>query len=227
MASGRSMFYLASVKKYNMKVAITILRHMDRSVANSSNKDIDRNKSDKNYRLSPDWKTSDYNYLKYLKEQVYCYNDRKDLAVLAGWIVTQPDDYTGDSRAFFNAVHNFLHDRYFEPLTEFDTEISCYVHMDESQPHLHYLFTPITWDDRNARLKMCANDILTRKDLKSFHSDLQEYLNAHGINANIHSGITKANGGNRTVKQLKKDRPRGVEWGQEREWGSIDREWGD
>lgn len=54
--------------------------------------------------------------------------------------------------------------------------------------------------------KLCARDVLNKKELQSFHRDLQEYLDEIGIPANVYTGITKRNGGNMTVKQLKMQR---------------------
>lgn len=54
--------------------------------------------------------------------------------------------------------------------------------------------------------KLSYDSVLTRKDLVTFHPDLQKYLNKQGIDAKVHTGITKKNGGNMTVKQLKMQR---------------------
>lgn len=54
--------------------------------------------------------------------------------------------------------------------------------------------------------KLCARDVLNKKELQNFHKDLQNYLDEVGIPANVHTGITKRNGGNMTVKQLKMQR---------------------
>ena len=55
--------------------------------------------------------------------------------------------------------------------------------------------------------------MLTRKDLVTFHPDLQKYLDKQGIDAKVHTGITKKNGGNMTVKQLKMQRDYLIEHG--------------
>ena len=51
--------------------------------------------------------------------------------------------------------------------------------------------------------KICANDVLTRHELQSFHSDLQKHLQNDGLNCSVITGITKSNGRNYTVKELK------------------------
>lgn len=54
--------------------------------------------------------------------------------------------------------------------------------------------------------KLSAREVLDKKELQTFHKDLQKYLDKLKIPANINSGITKAQGGNITVEQLKMQR---------------------
>lgn len=53
--------------------------------------------------------------------------------------------------------------------------------------------------------KICANDVLNKAELRNFHSALQKCLLDHGVQANILTGITKVQGGNRTVRELKQE----------------------
>ena len=46
------------------------------------------------------------------------------------------------------------------------------------------------------------------KELLSFHGDLRRWLLQNGMDANINSGITMEQGGNRTVAELKQERER-------------------
>ena len=55
--------------------------------------------------------------------------------------------------------------------------------------------------------KVCANDVLDRRELRNFHPDLQKYLDENGLaDARVVSGVTKRQGGNRTVTELKAER---------------------
>lgn len=54
--------------------------------------------------------------------------------------------------------------------------------------------------------KVCAYEVLNRKELLSFHGDLKLWLLQNGLDANINSGITMEQGGNRTVAELKRER---------------------
>ena len=132
-----------------------------------------------------------------------CYN-RADVKVLAGWVVTAPKELPVEQqKIFFQTVHMFLAERY-----GIQNIVESIVHKDESQAHLHLLFLPVTKDKKNGGEKICANEVITRNDLRTFHPDLQRYLKAHGVNATVQSGITKKQGGNRTVKTLKLGRTR-------------------
>lgn len=69
-------------------------------------------------------------------------------------------------------------------------------------------------------------EVISKAELRNFHPDLQNYLNKNGLaDAHVHTGITKAQGGNRTVREMKAERSREVtrEWGTTKNWGK-DRE---
>lgn len=59
---------------------------------------------------------------------------------------------------------------------------------------------------RIKREKVCANERLNKKELQTFHQDLQRHLTKRGLKVNVNSGITKKQGGNMTVEQLKAQR---------------------
>lgn len=70
---------------------------------------------------------------------------------------------------------------------------------------IHFLFIPAAADKKHGGEKICANDVLNKAELRNFHSALQKYLLDHGVQANILTGITKTQGGNRTVRELKQE----------------------
>jgi hypothetical protein len=198
---------MASVKKFKAGAVVNILRHNRRTIQNPANEDIDKNRENLNYALSPDRGMTDYQYFKQRKSEVYCHG-RKDVKVMAGWVVTAPVDLPREQhRAFFESTYNFLSDRYGEK-----NVVQAIVHADEGgESHLHFCFLPIAPDSKRGGEKICANDILTPAKLKDFHPDLARHLKADGINANIMTGVTKAQGGNRTVRQMKQERERTIE----------------
>ena len=207
---------MASVEKYAISAVRNQLRHLDREVKNSSNPDIDRKRSALNYKLSPERK-SDYLYFKKRKSELFCMN-RADVKVLAGWITTAPKELHPEHHArFFRSTYDFLCDRYGGE----QNVVSAVVHMDESgQPHMHFLFIPVAPDTNEKHWqteKVCAFEVLTRKELQNFHPDWGRYLREHGVYANVQSGITLTQGGNRTVKEMKLAREREYQWQKKRE----------
>ncbi len=105
---------------------------------------------------------------------VYCMK-RDDVKALATWIVTLPEELTEapyeQQSAFFEATTNFLNDRYGQK-----NAVAAVVHYDETTPHLHYAFVPVVFDDKKARYKVSAKEVLTRHDLQTFHEDLDQHL---------------------------------------------------
>lgn len=193
---------MASVEKFTISAVVNQLRHIERTISNPSNKDIDTSKYHLNYSLIPDRGITAYDYFKSRKEQLYCYN-RSDVKVMAGWVVTAPKSLPEQEHGlFFNSVYDFLVERYGE-----NNCIQAIVHNDESgQPHLHFYFIPVVNDKKHGGQKICANDVLNKKELRNFHPDLQKHLHNNNINIDIYTGVTKAQGGNKSVWQLKKER---------------------
>lgn len=192
---------MASVKKFDASAVCNVLRHNSRQIMHPSNHDINAEHTHKNYSFLPEIESS-YDLFLSRKKELYCYN-RKDVKVLVGWVVTLPQNYPSkNQRQFFECVHNFLLERYGEKNC-----VQSIVHNDESgQPHLHFCFIPSVPDKKHGGEKFCANDVINPKELRNFHPALQSYLKQHNINANVMTGITRKNGGNKTVRELKMNR---------------------
>ena len=192
---------MASVKKFTESAVVNQLRHIERTIAHPENMDIEKDRTVQNYSLLPQRGISSYEYYRQRKSELYCYN-RADVKVMAGWIVTAPKDLPmSEMEKFFNVTYEFLSERYGEKNC-----VQAVVHNDEGgQPHIHFLFIPAAADKKHGGEKICANDWLNKAELRNFHSALQKYLLDHGVQANILTGITKTQGGNRTVRELKQE----------------------
>ena len=66
-----------------------------------------------------------------------------------------------------------------------------------------YNFLENRYGKENVVLAVVHYDVLTRHELQCFHSDLQKHLQNDGLNCSVITGITKLNGRNYTVKELK------------------------
>lgn len=195
---------MARVEKFTEHAIVNQLRHNLRQIKYSANVDIDERRLEQNYELGPDRGVTAYDYFQKRKAELYCYR-RADVKVMAGWVVTAPKDLSLKLHdKFFQETYNFLEQRYGK-----ENVIQAIVHKDESgQPHLHFDFIPVAPDEKHHCEKICANDVLNRKELRNFHPDLQKHLKEHGVDARVLTGITREQGGNRTVKEMKQERER-------------------
>lgn len=115
--------------------------------------------------------------------------------------------YTDEQiKMFFLLVYTFLIGRYEE-----ENVISAYVHMDETTPHMHFLFMPVVEDkkwnekhpDKPPRKKVCAKKLMNKTKMNMFHRVFQEYLDEHSEKDlyPVLNGTTI--GGARTIAEMK------------------------
>lgn len=164
---------MASVEKFSAGAVRNQLRHNRREIEHSGNPDIDPSRQGQDYVLSPDRGMTEYDYFKQRISQLYVYN-RDDIKVMAGWVVTAPQDLDPTRYDdFFYTTYDFLEKRYGK-----ENVIQAIVHDDEGgQPHLHFCFVPVVEDSKHDEgYKACANEVLDRRELRNFHPDLQTSL---------------------------------------------------
>lgn len=168
-----------------------------------SNQDINTSKSKLNYNLAPE-----RNQLEYIHErieQVQCLK-RKDVNVMCSWVITVPQELPEEYQEdFFKLCYEFLKNRY-DPQEK--NVISAYVHVDEITPHLHYAFIPVVFDEKKKKEKVSAKELITKKDLQTFHTDFQKFIDEkllkpheYTFECNILNGATE--NGNLTIQGLK------------------------
>lgn len=188
---------MARVEKYTRGAMGNMLAHYNRTKASSKSL-IDPARTHLNYNLADtDQPLSQLDFIHKRLSEIKVLN-RKDVNVFCDWIVTAPQELAeNEYDDFFKETYKFLNDRYGK-----DNVISAYVHMDESQPHIHYAFVPVTMDKKKNILKLSAKEVITLKELKSFHKDLSNRLNSFfGRDIGILNGATDL--GNQTIKQLR------------------------
>ena len=176
---------MAHLTKYSMGSVRAILEHDTRTANHSyKNPDIDRSKTHLNYSFVDSTLTAQERLEKRLSEVKV--QKRKDVNVLASWIVTLPTNYKPEEeRLFFTTVNEFLTEKYGK-----DNIISSDVHLDETTPHLHFTFVPVVKNTRKYKdpnkkpkfaEKVCADELLTREHLQHFHEELDNYLAKHQL----------------------------------------------
>lgn len=165
---------MAHVQKFTAGAMNGLCNHYDRKTENHSNEDIDNSRSHLNYNLYE----SNLDTRERLQErlsEVYCMK-RDDVKPFATWIITLPEELKDrkpeEQYTFFKESYQFLVNRYGGE----KNVLSANVHNDETTPHMHFVFTPVVWDEKKQREKISAKQVLNRTDLKSFHSDLDKHL---------------------------------------------------
>ena len=182
-----------------------------------NNQDIDLSRTHLNYNLAPEREIGQTTFLQKRLSEIKV-QKRADVNVMCDWVVTMPKVYKSMNKdihvtpnkeyvekLFFERTYQFLADRYGEK-----NVISAYVHMDEKSPHMHFAFVPVVpdtkWNEKHPeapREKLSAKEVLTRADLRTFHTDLEKHLDSfHDWHYEVLNEATKE--GNKSIEELKR-----------------------
>ncbi len=94
---------------------------------------------------------------------------RKDAVVMADMVITAPPNVPeADLGRFFELAYEYMGEAVGE-----GNLLGGYVHMDETTPHMHVPFTPVTQDGRFAFKRLCP-----RSFYQGFHTGLGDHLEA-------------------------------------------------
>lgn len=190
---------MAHMMKHTKASCGHMFAHFDRKAEHIGNENLDRTRTHLNYNLATHQQMDQGEFVRKRCSEVRCQN-RKDVNVMVSWVVTAPKDLPEqEHRAFFQASYDFLQKRYGK-----ENVVSAYVHMDESQPHLHFAFVPVVHDAKRDWDKVSAKEAVNRRDLQTFHADLQKHVESVlGHEVGILNEATKE--GNRSIQELKRD----------------------
>lgn len=185
---------MGAMKKIKNSGVSNVIKHCFRQTNNNSNTLIDKKRSALNYSLI-NRDIAPYDYYKMRISQVP-HVKRKDLVTLCTWCITAPETLDRNKvPIFFELVTSYIKEVYKEENVVFSV-----VNADESTPHVHIGIIPVS--EKSGRI--CCNDVMTRGHLMQFHPRMRQYLEDHGLVADVMSGITKAQGGNIEVREYKK-----------------------
>ena len=194
---------MAHVMKHTKAACGHMFKHYERAQDENGeyikfgNQDIDKAFSGMNYNFAPDREISQGDFVRQRCSEVRMQN-RKDVNVMCSWVVTLPKGMEKDERAFFAETYRFLSERYGK-----ENVVSAYVHKDENQPHMHYAFVPVVEDKKRGGYKVSAKEAIDRKDLQTFHKDLDARMTkAFGRDVGILNEATKE--GNKSIEELKR-----------------------
>lgn len=201
---------MANMQKYTRAAIGHMCKHYERGLDSKGelvkyhNQDIHTELSHLNYNLAEhDQPLPQLEFIQKRISALRCLN-RKNVNVMISWVVTLPkemnDKSDDEKRKFFERTYAFLKERY-----GIENVISAYVHFDETQPHMHFAFTPVMYDNKKGRYKFDAKTVGSRKDLRTFHKDLDVYLEHElGYRTGVINGITELNLSIQELKQMQK-----------------------
>jgi len=175
----------ANYKKDNLA---GLYKHNERKNTNYSNKDINKNKSIKNYSIKK-CNTTYSNAIKLLqKENNLKGRIIKTTNVVCEFIITS-------DRKFFERIGEEETKRYFQTAYDFVANykelgekyiLSANIHMDESTPHLHLVFIPVvhTKDKKGNKIeKIACSEYWRGKDsYKKLQDNFYKYIKDKGFN---------------------------------------------
>ena len=171
---------MAHCQKFTRSAVGHMFEHYSRTGANQNReeKNIDRERTKENYTLT--FRSDDKSDKEFLEDRLseLTFRHQKNNVVFADWVVTLPRDFRGDEDKFFSLTAQFLGDRYGQ-----ENVINCYVHRDETTPHMHCAFVPVRTDDKG--IERLSSKVIDKADLNSFHQDLEHYLERNHCHARV------------------------------------------
>lgn len=159
---------MAHVEKFQAAALGRVCDHFERRAEldhGYERENIDNSRSWLNYNLAPQRPVSQ---VEFINERIDSLNlkrrPRKDAVRMCDCVITMPRSFDPSrQREFFNAAYAFLSQRYGS-----ENVVSAWVHRDETQPHMHFAWVPVTQDGR-----LSAKSVVNRLDLKTLHPDMQ------------------------------------------------------
>lgn len=196
--------FLAHVAKWKRSSIGHLTKHFERgkdeqnNYVKFGNQDIKPDLTPLNYNLATHQTLDQIEFIHKRCNEVKCLN-RDNVNVLCSWIVTAPKSLpVEENEQFFKETYKFLSCRYGEK-----NVVSSYVHLDETTPHMHFAFVPVTLDKKKNIEKVSAKEILTKNELKVFHGDLENYL-TKTLGHEIHILNEATKNGNISINDLKR-----------------------
>ena len=196
------------VTKYTRGTLGHMLGHYDRT-KDGLGENVVPERTQLNYNLAPRRGLEQIDFIRQRTTEARTLK-RDDVNVMCSWVVTLPEyrhhnqnlhvspDKEQVERLFFERTYRFLCDRYGE-----QNVVSAYVHKDEKTPHMHFAFVPVTEDKKRGGEKVSAKEVITKNDLKTFHTDLERHLDSfRDWHFEVVNEATKD--GNKEIAELKK-----------------------
>lgn len=191
------MLVLAHLEKYKRVQVAPMIRHYERTMdATLDRSNIDGSRTHLNYEIG-DTDQPHIDMEDLIAQLVERHNAsgraiRSDAVVMADLVITLPKGFPEDRAVEFFAKAADFAEGFWAPAI-------CpqgYVHMDESQPHMHLPLIP--FDEEAQRFH--ARDIITRTRLRQMHGQMEQYLRRELGMERVGVELTKRERGERELK---------------------------
>jgi len=194
----KSRNILRSRIKHNLRAYKKTPKHID-TTKSLSNYGLVQCENDNGKTLSP------LEFFDLRMKDIWRLNRKTGIVIAFEWIITLPEEITDfdDELKFFSALREYLCDCYGEK-----NLMSLEIHKDEKTPHAHALLIPTVKNDKQSNLrpqleKLSAKELLNIAHIGNWHKNFQSFLDGKDIVCQVQTGITKSNGGNKSVRELK------------------------
>lgn len=167
----------------------------DRKSDNLKNDDIDKSKTHLNYDLIQ----SNLNLYQRVKNRVDAVRQnsriQKNSVVMYSNVITvNKNEFqqwgTEKTKAYFQSVTEFFQNEFGK-----ENVVSAKVHLDETTPHMHLHFVPISQEG-----KLQARKVMTPSKINKIHSDAPKFLQSKGFDVERGKGET----GRKNIKDIHK-----------------------
>ena len=167
----------------------------DRKSNNLKNDDIDKSKTHLNYDLIQ----SNLNLYQRVKNRVDAVRQnsriQKNSVVMYSNVITvNKNEFqqwgTEKTKAYFQSVTEFFQNEFGK-----ENVVSAKVHLDETTPHMHLHFVPISQEG-----KLQARKVMTPSKINKIHSDAPKFLQSKGFDVERGKGET----GRKNIKDIHK-----------------------
>jgi hypothetical protein len=164
------------MQKFHKDAILGIQKHNQREGENSKNKDIDSNRTMLNYDFVNEDKIKYHEEIKKMTATRVKRKIRNDAVLVAEFFVSASPEYmhgmsSDEQRKYFEAALDHISGKYGQQNILYAT-----VHNDESTPHMHVGFVPITEDRR-----LAAKDYFHGKTkIRRIQDDFHNYMNKRG-----------------------------------------------
>ena len=134
-------------------------------------------------------------------KEVFVYNNKNRVDVVSVICHVPPQVPEEDWRKFFDGVRFFCQRKF-----GFKNSLAMVEHYHEHRPHGQFYFIPVVFDKEKQREKLSAKDVCTYKLYKTFHMELQKYMDKHmgyHVEIELDADNPRKNEKSKTINTLK------------------------